>query len=49
VFNRDNNVYSTILVAAYNTSLSFYDQTVQWGWISGGGAIATLPRLLREG
>lgn len=51
VFNRDNNVYSTIpLVAAYNTSLSFYDQTVQWGVdTSGGGAIANFPRLLRDG
>ncbi|MFH1244709.1 MAG: phosphodiester glycosidase family protein [bacterium] len=51
VFNRDNNVYSTIpLVAAYNTNLSFYDQTVQWGVdTSGGGAIANFPRLLRDG
>ncbi|KKU45474.1 MAG: Copper amine oxidase domain protein [Microgenomates group bacterium GW2011_GWC2_46_7] len=51
VFNRDNNVYSTIpLVAAYNTSLSFYDQSVQWGVdTSGGGAIANFPRLLRDG
>ncbi len=51
VFNQANNVYSTIpLVAAYNTSLSFYDQTVQWGVdTSGGGAIANYPRLLRGG
>lgn len=51
VFNQANNVYSTIpLVAAYNTSLSFYDQTVQWGVdTSGGGAIANFPRLVRDG
>lgn len=51
VFNRENNVYSTVpLVAAYGTSLSFYDQTVQWGVdTSGSGALANFPRLLRDG
>ena len=51
VLNRANNVYSTIpLVAAYGTSLSFYDQTLQWGVdTSSGGALANYPRLLRDG
>ena len=51
VINRANNVYSTVpLVAAYGTSLSFYDQTVQWGADgSGGGGLANYPRLLRDG
>lgn len=51
VLNRANNVYSTVpLVAAYGTSLTFYDQTVQWGADgSGGGGIANYPRLLRDG
>lgn len=51
VLNRANNVYSTVpLVAAYGTSLSFYDQTVQWGVdTSSGGAIANYPRLVRDG
>lgn len=51
VLNRANNVYSTVpLVAAYGTSLSFYDQTVQWGAdTSSGGGLANYPRLLRDG
>jgi len=51
VLNRANNVYSAVpLVAAYGSSLSFYDQTVQWGVDgSGGGGIANYPRLLRDG
>ena len=51
VLNRANNVYSTVpLVAAYGSSLSFYDQTVQWGAdASGGGGLANYPRLLRDG
>ena len=51
VLNRANNVYSTVpLVAAYGSSLSFYDQTVQWGADgSGGGGLANYPRLLRDG
>lgn len=51
VLNRANNVYSTVpLVASYGTSLSFYDQTVQWGADgSGGGGLANYPRLLRDG
>lgn len=51
VLNRANNVYSTVpLVAAYGSSLSFYDQTVQWGAdTSGGGGLANYPRLLRDG
>lgn len=51
VINRANNVYSTVpLVAAYGTSLTFYDQTVQWGADgSGGGGLANYPRLLRDG
>lgn len=51
VLNRANNVYSTVpLVAAYGTSLSFYDQTVQWGAdASGGGGLANYPRLVRDG
>lgn len=51
VLNRANNVYSTVpLVAMYGTSLSFYDQTVQWGVdTSSGGALANHPRLLRDG
>lgn len=51
VHNRANNVYSTVpLVAAYGSSLSFYDQTVQWGVdTSSTGAIANYPRLLRDG
>lgn len=51
VINRANNVYSTVpLVAAYGSSLSFYDQTVQWGADgSGGGGLANYPRLLRDG
>lgn len=51
VLNRANNVYSIVpLVAAYGTSLSFYDQTVQWGIdTSSGGALANHPRLLRDG
>lgn len=51
VLNRANNVYSTVpLVAAYGNSLSFYDQTVQWGADgSGGGGLANYPRLLRDG
>lgn len=51
VINRANNVYSTVpLVAAYGTSLSFYDQTVQWGAdTSSGGGLANYPRLLRDG
>lgn len=51
VLNRANNVYSTVpLVAAYGTSLSFYDQTVQWG-VDGSstGALANHPRLVRDG
>ncbi len=49
--NRANNVYSTVpLVAAYGSSLSFYDQTVQWGVdTSSGGGIANYPRLVRDG
>ncbi len=51
VLNRANNVYSSVpLVAAYGSSLSFYDQTVHWGPDgSGGGGIANYPRLLRDG
>lgn len=51
VHNRANNVYSTVpLVAMYGSSLSFYDQTVQWGVDTGSnGAIANFPRLLRDG
>lgn len=51
VLNRANNVYSTVpLVAMYGTSLSFYDQTVQWGVDMGSnGALANYPRLLRDG
>ena len=51
MLNRANNVYSTVpLVAAYGSSLSFYDQTVQWGAdASGGGGLANYPRLLRDG
>lgn len=51
VLNRANNVYSTVpLVAAYGSSLSFYDQTVQWGVdTSSTGALANHPRLLRDG
>lgn len=51
VHNRANNVYSTVpLVAMYGNSLSFYDQTVQWGVDTGSnGAIANFPRLLRDG
>lgn len=51
VLNRANNVYSTVpLVAAYGSSLSFYDQTVQWGVdTSSGGALANYPRLVRDG
>ena len=51
VLNRANNVYSTVpLVASYGTSLSFYDQTVQWGAdASSGGGLANYPRLLRDG
>lgn len=51
VLNRANNVYSTVpLVAAYGSSLSFYDQTVQWGVdASSTGALANHPRLLRDG
>lgn len=51
VHNRANNVYSTVpLVAMYGTSLSFYDQTVQWGVDTGSnGALANFPRLLRDG
>lgn len=51
VLNRANNVYSTVpLVAAYGASLSFYDQTVQWGAdTSSGGGLANYPRLLRDG
>ncbi len=51
VLNRANNVYSTVpLVASYGTSLSFYDQTVQWGAdTSSGGGLANYPRLLRDG
>ncbi len=51
VLNRANNVYSTVpLVAAYGFSLSFYDQTVQWGAdTSSGGGLANYPRLLRDG
>jgi hypothetical protein len=51
VINRANNIYSTVpLVAAYGSSLSFYDQTVQWGAdASGGGGLANYPRLLRDG
>lgn len=51
VLNRANNVYSTVpLVAAYGSSLSFYDQTVQWGVdASSGGALANYPRLVRDG
>ena len=51
VHNRANNVYSTVpLVAMYGTSLSFYDQTLQWGVDTGSnGAIANFPRLLRDG
>lgn len=51
VLNRDNNVYSVVpLMAAYGSSLTFYDQTVQWGVdTSGTGAIANYPRLVRDG
>lgn len=51
ILNKDNNVYSTVpLVAAYGTSLSFYDQTLQWGAdTSSGGGLANYPRLLRDG
>ncbi|GAB4027299.1 MAG: hypothetical protein Fur0011_4980 [Candidatus Microgenomates bacterium] len=51
VLNQANNVYSTIpLVAMYGSSLSFYDQTVQWGVdIGSNGALANFPRLLRDG
>jgi hypothetical protein len=51
VINQANNVYSTVpLVAAYGSSLSFYDQTVQWGAdASSGGGLANYPRLLRDG
>ncbi len=51
VLNRDNNVYSTVpLVAMYGGSISFYDQTVQWGVDTGSnGALANYPRLLRDG
>ena len=51
VINRANNIYSTVpLVAAYGTSLSFYDQTLQWGAdTSSGGGLANYPRLLRDG
>lgn len=51
VHNRANNVYSTVpLVTMYGTSLSFYDQTLQWGVDTGSnGAIANFPRLLRDG
>jgi len=51
VLNRANNVYSTVpLVAAYGSTLSFYDQTVQWGVdTSSTGALANHPRLLRDG
>jgi hypothetical protein len=51
VINRANNVYSTVpLVAAYGSSLSFYDQSVQWGVdTSAGGGLANYPRLLRDG
>ena len=51
VLNRDNNVYSTVpLVAMYGSSISFYDQTLQWGIDTGsGGALANYPRLVRDG
>lgn len=51
VLNRDNNVYSVVpLVVSNGGSLSFYDQTLQWGINqSGGGALANYPRLLRDG
>lgn len=51
VLNKANNVYSTVpLVAAYGSSLSFYDQTVQWGVdTSSGGGLANHPRLVRDG
>lgn len=51
VLNRANNVYSSVPIAAmYGTSISFYDQTVQWGVdTSSGGAIANYPRLVRDG
>lgn len=51
VLNRANNVYSVVpIVAAYGSSLSFYDQTVQWGVdTSSGGALANYPRLVRDG
>lgn len=51
VLNRANNVYSTVpLVAAYGTSLSFYDRTLDWGVdTSGSGALANYPRLVRGG
>lgn len=51
VHNRANNVYSTVpLVAMYGNSLSFYDQTMQWGVDTGSnGALANFPRLLRDG
>lgn len=51
VLNAANNVYSTVpLVAMYGGSISFYDQTVQWGVdTSSGGALANYPRLVRDG
>ncbi len=51
VLNRANNVYSVVpLMAAYGNSLSFYDQTVQWGVdTSSTGALANHPRLVRDG
>lgn len=51
VLNRDNNVYSTVpLAAMYGGSISFYSQTVQWGVdTSGTGALANYPMLLNGG
>lgn len=51
ILNQANNTYSTVpLVAFYGSSLSFYDQTLQWGAdTSSGGGIANYPRLLRDG
>lgn len=51
VLNRENNVYSVVpLVVSNGSSLSFYDQTLQWGINQGGGgALANYPRLIRDG
>jgi len=50
VFNRDNNVYSTVpLVAMNGASVNFYGRTLDWGVGSGTGAVANYPMLVSGG